>query len=112
MGSSVSKTHQTSEQDVENVYNILLLGALLRLRIPQVAFKTIPLFAGGTCSGKTTVIKQMKIMYKEDFSETELAEYRPIVYSNVLFSVQQVCSYMRESGLEWAECSNKVCSFV
>jgi len=64
--------------------------------------------AGSQESGKTTVVKQMEIMYKGDFSEAVLASYRPIIYSNVLLSAQELITYMEESGLKWAEYSNKV----
>ncbi|KIM42410.1 hypothetical protein M413DRAFT_70737 [Hebeloma cylindrosporum] len=50
----------------------------------------------------------MEIMYKGDFSEAALATYRPIVYSNVLLSAQDLVTYLRESGLKWAESSNEI----
>jgi hypothetical protein len=41
-------------------------------------------------SGKSTIVKQMKIIYQDGFSDSELADYRPVVYKNVLDSAQQV----------------------
>ena len=52
----------------------------------------------------------MKIIHKNGFSETELAEFRPVVYKNVLDSAQQVVLYMRKTGIECVDFSNKVCT--
>jgi len=49
---------------------------------------------------RITIVKQMKIIHQDGFSNDELAAYRPIVYKNVLDSAQAVVIYMREAGLE------------
>ena len=59
-------------------------------------------------SGKSTIVKQMKIIHKEGFTDTELAEYRPIIYKNVLDSAQAVIIYMRKIGLDFVGYSNRV----
>lgn len=59
-------------------------------------------------SGKSTIVKQMKIIHQEGFSPAELAIYRPIVYKNVLDSAQAVVVYMRKVGLECANYSNRI----
>jgi len=58
----------------------------------------------------------MKIIHQHGFSDSELADYRPVVYENVLDSAQRVLIYMKKSGLECVEYSNRVrskfsCSF-
>jgi hypothetical protein len=50
----------------------------------------------------------MKVIHKNGFSETELADFRPVVYKNLLDSAQQVVLYMRKTGIECVEFSNKV----
>ena len=60
-------------------------------------------------SGKSTIVKQMKIIHKEGFTDAELAEYRPIVYKNVLDSAQAVIIYMRKIGWDFVGYSNRVC---
>ena len=59
-------------------------------------------------SGKSTIVKQMKIIHQDGFSDSELADYRPVVYKNVLDSAQQVVSYMNKIGLDCVEYSNRV----
>ena len=51
----------------------------------------------------------MKIIHKEGFTDAELAEYRPIVYKNVLDSAQAVIIYMRKIGWDFDGYSNRVC---
>jgi guanine nucleotide-binding protein subunit alpha len=73
------------------------------------AARTHPLRLGSGESGKSTIVKQMKIIHQDGFSPAELAEYRPVVYKNVLDSAQQVVIYMKKIGLECVEYSNRVC---
>ncbi|TFK20026.1 heterotrimeric G-protein alpha subunit, GPA3-like protein [Coprinopsis marcescibilis] len=65
------------------------------------------LLLGSGESGKSTIVKQMKIIHKNGFSAQELAEYRPVVYRNVLESSQHVVVYMRKAGLDCMEYANR-----
>jgi hypothetical protein len=65
-------------------------------------------FSGSGESEKSTIIKQMKIIHQDGLSDLELADYRPVVYKNVLDSAQQVVIYMKKIGLECVEYSNRV----
>ncbi|KAF8880345.1 heterotrimeric G-protein alpha subunit, GPA3-like protein [Gymnopilus junonius] len=65
------------------------------------------LLLGSGESGKSTIVKQMKIIHQDGFSDSELAEYRPVVYKNVLDSAQSVVIYMKKIGLECVEYSNR-----
>ena len=80
------------------------------------------LLLGAGESGKSTFIKQMRIIHGEDYSESDRLEFRPIIYHNILKGVkilvearrrlqiplenpkndrygQQVSSYHREGDL-------------
>ena len=59
-------------------------------------------------SGKSTIVKQMKIIHKNGFTPAELTDFRPVVYKNVFDSAKQVVLYMRKTGLECVEFSNRV----
>ena len=50
----------------------------------------------------------MKIMQQDGFSDLELANYRAVVYKNVLDLAQQVLIYMKRIELECVEYSNRV----
>ncbi|KAG6844197.1 hypothetical protein H0H87_008983 [Tephrocybe sp. NHM501043] len=59
-------------------------------------------------SGKSTIVKQMKIIHQNGFSVPELEAYRPIVYKNVLDSVHGVLVYMRKLRMDCASLRNAV----
>ena len=59
-------------------------------------------------SGKSTIFKQMKIIHDHGFSERQRAEYRPVVYKNVLETSQHVVNYMRNAALNCVEPANSV----
>lgn len=66
--------------------------------------------AGSGESGKSTIVKQMKILHQGGFSVDELASFRPIIYKNVLDSAQAVVLAMRKIGTDCTHPSNRVCS--
>jgi guanine nucleotide-binding protein G(i) subunit alpha len=66
------------------------------------------IITGSGESGKSTIVKQMKIIHKEGFTDAELAEYRSIVYKNVLDSAQAVIVFMRKIGQDFVGYSNRV----
>ncbi|KAF8872816.1 heterotrimeric G-protein alpha subunit, GPA3-like protein [Infundibulicybe gibba] len=66
------------------------------------------LVLGSGESGKSTLVKQMKIIHQGGFSSTELASFRPIIYQTLLNSMQSVIVYMRKIGLECIDPSNRI----
>lgn len=54
------------------------------------------LLLGSGESGKSTVVKQMKILHQNGFSEEELREYKPFVYKNVLDCIKNVITAIQE----------------
>ena len=51
-------------------------------------------------SGKSTIVKQMKIIHKNGFSPQELASFRPTVYRNVIESAQEVAQIIKKENKE------------
>ena len=124
MGGCVSTVDQAGKKSAEMVIDklpeegcdqlkreckILLLGASPEFFLSMAARTHPTLCLGAGESGKSTIVKQMKITYQGGFSPSELAEYRPVVYKNVLDSAQQVIIYMKKIDLECVEHSNRVC---
>lgn len=48
------------------------------------------LLLGSGESGKSTVVKQMKILHKDGFLQEEMYEYKPFVFKNVLDSIKNI----------------------
>ncbi|KAK7039241.1 Guanine nucleotide-binding protein alpha-2 subunit [Paramarasmius palmivorus] len=66
------------------------------------------LLLGSGESGKSTIVKQMQIIHKDGFSESERAKYTSIVYRNVLDSAHAIILAMRKIGIDCSIYSNRV----
>ncbi|KAF8990182.1 heterotrimeric G-protein alpha subunit, GPA3-like protein, partial [Cyathus striatus] len=62
---------------------------------------------GTSESGKSTIVKRIKIACDGGFSHEELMQYRSIVYQNVIDSAQQVIAEIKKLGLEYEETSSE-----
>lgn len=58
------------------------------------------LLLGSGESGKSTIVKQMKIIHLKGYSDAELYSYRPTMYKNLLECAKAVISAMRQFGIE------------
>ncbi|EPQ55446.1 guanine nucleotide-binding protein alpha-3 subunit [Gloeophyllum trabeum ATCC 11539] len=58
------------------------------------------LLLGAGESGKSTIVKQMKIIHQDGFSRDELCAFRYTVYANLLDSAQAVVLAMRKFGVD------------
>ncbi|TFK45405.1 guanine nucleotide binding protein, alpha subunit [Heliocybe sulcata] len=65
------------------------------------------LLLGSGESGKSTIVKQMKIIHQNGFSKDELATFRPIIYKNLLDSAQAIVLAMRKLGVDCVEPVNR-----
>jgi guanine nucleotide-binding protein G(i) subunit alpha len=54
------------------------------------------LLLGSGESGKSTIVKQMKILHKDGYTKEELYEYKPFVYKNVLDCIRNVINAIIE----------------
>ena len=86
---------------------ILLLGWS---RCCHLASKTWPLrlcsllnlsFAGAGESGKSTILKQMRIIYSEGFHLDERKEVRQVIFSNMIVAFKIIAEEMRDLGINY-----------
>jgi guanine nucleotide-binding protein G(i) subunit alpha len=68
---------------------ILLLGT-------PPSLLTVANGAGSGESGKSTVVKQMKILHQDGFNNTELLTNRQIIYRNLIDSAKSVVQFLKE----------------
>lgn len=59
------------------------------------------LLLGAGESGKSTFVKQMKIIHEQGFSREECKQYRPVVYSNTIQSLAAVIRGMDMLGVNY-----------
>jgi len=57
------------------------------------------LLLGSGESGKSTIVKQMKIIHQQGFSTDELRAFRPTIHKNAVDSAQAVVDALSECGL-------------
>ena|SRR6266404_643498 len=66
-------------------------------------------FASGSSeSGKSTIVKQMKIIHQNGYSPEELLSFRPLIWKNLLESACDVCYALLDFKLEPVAPTNKV----
>ena len=64
-------------------------------------------------SGKSTIVKQMKIIHQNGYTHDELGLYRHTIYKNVIDCAKALIGAMRQFGVEPEVAGNKEnCDFV
>lgn len=64
-------------------------------------------------SGKSTIVKQMKIIHLKGYSDDELYSYRATVFKNLLECAKSVINAMREFNIEpQTESTQAYCDFL
>ncbi|KAJ6610859.1 G-protein alpha subunit-domain-containing protein [Mycena sp. CBHHK59/15] len=75
-------------------------GRSTRTRSGTIEKECKILLLGSGESGKSTIVKQMKIIHQPGFCPTGRAEYRTIIYKNVLDSARTLVRVMRRVGVQ------------
>ena len=58
--------------------------------------------AGAGESGKSTILKQMRLIYTKDgFTKNEKEEWRVIIFNNILDGLRMIVDAMEEFGIEF-----------
>ncbi|GAA5880081.1 hypothetical protein JCM8547_003545 [Rhodosporidiobolus lusitaniae] len=90
MGCSQSSSAAVSAAEMhENKQSQMIDEELKRARREQAAV-TKALLLGAGESGKSTIVKQMRLIYAKPYSEEERLAYREIVFANTVQSAQAV----------------------
>ncbi|XP_012662322.1 guanine nucleotide-binding protein G(o) subunit alpha isoform X3 [Otolemur garnettii] len=61
------------------------------------------LLLGAGESGKSTIVKQMKIIHEDGFSGEDVKQYKPVVYSNTIQSLAAIVRAMDTLGIEYGK---------
>jgi guanine nucleotide-binding protein subunit alpha len=69
-----------------------------------------PPSVGSGESGKSTIVKQMKIIHQNGYNRDELVTFRIVVYDNLVESAQAIVKQMRLMYKSPVAESNKVCT--
>uniref|UniRef100_H2TDI5 Guanine nucleotide binding protein (G protein), alpha inhibiting activity polypeptide 2a n=1 Tax=Takifugu rubripes TaxID=31033 RepID=H2TDI5_TAKRU len=61
------------------------------------------LLLGAGESGKSTIVKQMKIIHEDGYSEDECKQYRAVVYSNTIQSIMAIIKAMANLKIDYED---------
>ena len=87
---------------------ILLLGKGWTLPLVLTKLTRAAIAPGSGESGKSTVVKQMKIIHQGGFSPEECMFYRPAIYQNLLESAQAIVFAMYKLSIKPMDPQNRV----
>ncbi|XP_048781881.1 guanine nucleotide-binding protein G(t) subunit alpha-2 isoform X2 [Lagopus muta] len=66
--------------------------------------KTVKLLLlGAGESGKSTIVKQMKIIHQDGYTPEECMEFKAVIYGNILQSILAIIRAMSTLGIDYAE---------
>lgn len=68
---------------------------------PSPAHLTRSSIPGAGESGKSTILKQMRIIYSEGFHLDERKEVRQVIFSNMIVAFKIIAEEMREIGMDY-----------
>ncbi|XP_068205889.1 guanine nucleotide-binding protein G(i) subunit alpha [Palaemon carinicauda] len=77
----------------------------LRLAGERAAREVKLLLLGAGESGKSTIVKQMKIIHETGYSPEECEQYRPVVYSNTIQSLMAIIRAMGQLKIDFTDSS-------
>ncbi|KAI8672461.1 hypothetical protein NCS56_00709000 [Fusarium sp. Ph1] len=69
------------------------------------------LLLGAGESGKSTVLKQMKLIYSQGFSKNEKLEWKPVIFSNIVQSFKVISEAMSEHNIAFENPDNEASHF-
>ena len=64
------------------------------------------LLLGSGESGKSTFLKQMRIIHGKDFQDDELRDYKPIIFSNIVKGMKVLIDARDKLGIPWGDENN------
>ena len=67
-------------------------------------------WTGAGESGKSTILKQMRLIYTDGFGVHERKEVRQVIFSNMVVAFKIIGEEMRDLGLDYGFSTSLVCS--
>lgn len=72
----------------------------------------IYILLGAGESGKSTIVKQMKIIHETGYSKEECEQYRPVVFSNTIQSLMAIIRAMGILRIDFSDPNRTVSTFT
>ena len=97
-----------SEEELEQRQKSKLIDKQIAKEKVYFRRKVKILLLGAGESGKSTFLKQMRIIHGSDYDVEALREFRPIIYSNILKGMKVLADARRKLKMEWGDPNNQV----
>ena len=78
-----------------------MIDKTLRIDGENSAREVKLLLLGAGESGKSTIVKQMKIIHEKGYSQEECLQYKPVVYSNTIQSLTAILKAMGQLKIDF-----------
>ena len=92
--SSILAVEVQKSREVERIVQADRARAAQKVRI---------LLLGAGESGKSTILKQLRVLYGCGFSDADRAAFAPVVYANVIAGMKALVAHAREAGVAFDE---------
>ncbi|KAL2262931.1 hypothetical protein VTK26DRAFT_8921 [Humicola hyalothermophila] len=83
------------------------LDKAIRADEKRMAKEVKLLLLGAGESGKSTVLKQMKLIYAHGFSKNEKMEWKPVVFTNIIQSFRTIFDAMNDLDIKFENPDNE-----
>ncbi|KAK2609286.1 G-Protein alpha subunit [Conoideocrella luteorostrata] len=83
------------------------LDRVIRQDEKRMAKEVKLLLLGAGESGKSTILKQMKLIYSQGFNKHERLEWKPVVFSNIVQSFRTIFEAMTELNYKFDSPDNE-----
>lgn len=104
----IEKIIRVDKKKQEREVKLLLLGTDHGRGNDIVAIVLLTDVIGAGESGKSTVLKQMRIIHAGGFSKLERKQWRVVIFNNLINAFQILFSAMQEQGTDYEDEDNVV----
>ena len=103
----IAKEHRTSrpQKKINRIINEELNEELKKAK-KKTRYELKILLLGTGESGKSTFVKQMRIIHNKDYSEEERREFTHYVYHNIVIAIQTIIKAMESLNIKYANDQN------
>jgi guanine nucleotide-binding protein subunit alpha len=103
---NIEKQIRTDKKTFDRTVKILLLGTPYVRRLSSCG--NVNMLAGAGESGKSTIIKQMRIIHSGGFPQDEREQNRAVIYSNLIVAFKVLMDIMNNQKIDFEKEDNKV----
>lgn len=102
----IDRELEEDQKQLKREFKILLLGTFV---FQHFFDRTLICAIGSGESGKSTIVKQMKIIHQNGYSKEELLSWKLTIFKNILESIQSIITGIKKFDYEFETFDDEVC---